>query len=505
MSSNGAARGGMASHTPHGRTCLPCELRPGSPPSPAQVLKLDGDPLAGVGLQVGERVAYSDETGRFLLTDVPDGYQRLVMMGFTANSGDRHYGMFEHGVDIEPGSTATLPFTIWMPLLDTQNAVVLPQGRTSRVVVARTPRIPGMELHVPAGIELRTPGGGALESLTLTQVPLDRTPFPLPEGTRLVVVPQGHGTNVLAADGMLAVAGKGVRAVFPNVPGGRPGEKFELRSYEPHAFGWYSWGEGRVSGDGRQITSRRQDTLSEVGCVLIIGPAETTVPPNANVQPIMDPVDPSTGQFVYEKTDLFVPDVIPIALRRSYSSGWTLSRAFGKGALHNFDFYLTGDGQTFMWAELVTGSGARIRYTRISPPPTGGGTVEEAIMSHTGSATAFYKSDLAHGSWPVIGIGWRIRFTNGTAWYLKSSALTAPRLARIVDRVGNAVVVTRPPDGPHRITSPNGRWIELDVRWKRSSLPGARPCGPGRRLHVRCERATIDRSRSRSRRHGVRL
>jgi RHS repeat-associated protein len=428
-----------------------------------QVLKLDGNPLPGVALQVDDRVAYSDDTGRFLLTGVPEGYQRLVMMGFTANSGDRHYGVFEHGVDIEPGQTTRLPFTIWMPLIDTQNAVALPQGRTSRVVVARTPRIPGMELHVPAGLELRTPSGGVLESLTLTPVPLDRTPFPLPEGTRLFVVPQGHGTSVVAADGMLALAGKGVRAVFPNVPGGRPGERFELRSYEPYAFGWYSWGEGRVSGDGLRITSRRQDTLSEIGCGLVIGPAETTAPPNVNGPTIMDPVDPSTGQFVYEKTDLFVPDVIPIALRRSYSSGWTANRAFGKGTLHNFDFHLTGDGQAYMWAELITLSGARVRYTRVAPPPPGGGSLADAQFWHTGPATAFYKSILSYGSWPVIGQGWRILFKDGMAWYLKQSGLQAPRLARIVDRMGNEVVVTRPLDGPHRITSPNGRWIELDL------------------------------------------
>jgi hypothetical protein len=34
--------------------------------------------------------------------------------------------------------------------------------------------------------------------------------------------------------------------------------------------------------------------------------------------PAGDPVDPSTGLFILEKTDLALPDVIPITLRRTY-------------------------------------------------------------------------------------------------------------------------------------------------------------------------------------------
>jgi hypothetical protein len=60
-------------------------------------------------------------------------------------------------------------------------------------------------------------------------------------------------------------------------------------------------------------------------------------------------------------------------------------------------------------------------------------------MSHTGSATAFYKSRLAYGR-PVIGLGWRIRFTNG-GLVPQAVGSDGPALARIVDRVGNAVVV----------------------------------------------------------------
>jgi hypothetical protein len=44
-----------------------------------------------------------------------------------------------------------------------------------------------------------------------------------------------------------------------------------------------------------------------------------------------DPVDLSTGQFVMDKTDLVVRDVIPVTLTRTYRTGDNGSRPFGIG------------------------------------------------------------------------------------------------------------------------------------------------------------------------------
>ena len=57
-----------------------------------QVLKLDGEPLPHVTLEIGNRKAQSDSTGRFLLTDIPAGHQVLVIEGATANSPGKSYG-----------------------------------------------------------------------------------------------------------------------------------------------------------------------------------------------------------------------------------------------------------------------------------------------------------------------------------------------------------------------------------------------------------------------------
>ncbi len=91
---------------PHGTTALA-----------GQVLKLNGDPLVHVTLELGNRTVQSDSTGRFLLTDIPSGHQVLVIDGATANSPGKTYGRFEFGDEIKAGLTNKLDFKIWMSLL----------------------------------------------------------------------------------------------------------------------------------------------------------------------------------------------------------------------------------------------------------------------------------------------------------------------------------------------------------------------------------------------------
>jgi hypothetical protein len=123
-----------------------------------QVLRLNGQPLANVTIRVGYRSARTDATGRFLVTNLHAGYPTMHIEGATANQPGRTYGHFSVGVDIDAGQTNVLPYTIWMPLIDTAHATRLPVP-TRREVVATTPRIAGLEVHVPAGVVLQTDDG----------------------------------------------------------------------------------------------------------------------------------------------------------------------------------------------------------------------------------------------------------------------------------------------------------------------------------------------------------
>src|SRR6266498_5665400 len=57
-----------------------------------QVLRLNGQPLPDVTLQIDALTATSDAAGRFLLAPVPAGRRQLVIDGGTAGTSGRTYG-----------------------------------------------------------------------------------------------------------------------------------------------------------------------------------------------------------------------------------------------------------------------------------------------------------------------------------------------------------------------------------------------------------------------------
>ena len=455
--------GGLKDGKPHSRWM---DLPPLQAPSDVtalagQVLRLDGEPLARVTLQYGTRIATSDATGRFLLQDIPNGYHPLLMLGHTANAPGKTYGMFEYGVRVEEKKTNVLPFTIWMPLIDTEHAIQLPGGRTQRKIIATTPKILGLEVHIPAGVTLRAPNGQLLESLSLTPIPLDRTPFPVEPGTLVFIAPQGHGTMVESHDGAMALAGAGVRVIFPNTANHPPGTKLSFRSYDAHGFGWFTLGQLTVSADGRQIAAAPGVTLGEVGCVLTLAiyrGARTAL----GALGLGEPVNAASGVFVHAKTDLVVPDVIPIVLRhlaRSDDNNGVFRGDFGPGTHHDYEMNLEGDGQAYSFAVLPLAD-RDIRYTRISP----GTDIAGAVMEHTTTPTRWYKSQL---SWSQSLGGWEIKLTDGTRYQFVSFHNAGPKLVAIIDRLGNTLTITRELTGGGnllRIPTPNGRWVAFTTQ-----------------------------------------
>jgi len=164
----------------------PLQAPPGVTALAGQTLRLNGLPLSEVHVSLAGVRTITDKTGRFLLTDVPAGRQELVVDSRPASRRGRTYGIFMIAVDVGGGSTTTLPFTIWLPTLDTRHEIRLPV-HSGRDFVARTPRIPGLEVHIPAGGRLRDADGKIAKSMTITPIPIDRPPFPLPKGLGISV------------------------------------------------------------------------------------------------------------------------------------------------------------------------------------------------------------------------------------------------------------------------------------------------------------------------------
>src|SRR5262249_2791541 len=138
-----------------------------------QVLRLDGRPLAHVTLEVHGHDTRTDGTGRFLLilSGMASGHCELEIDGRRANRPHRTDGTFEYGLDLVAGRTAVLPFTIWMPLIDTAHQVTIASPTTSETVIT-TPDIPWLELHLPAGTVIKDDEGHVVRTVSITPIPV---------------------------------------------------------------------------------------------------------------------------------------------------------------------------------------------------------------------------------------------------------------------------------------------------------------------------------------------
>jgi RHS repeat-associated protein len=426
---------------------------PGETALSGRVLTLLGKPLADVTISVDGRPAKTDNTGRFLLAGLNNGHRVMLIDGRTASKTGRAYGIFRAGIDITFGKTNVLPYTIWMPRLDTGHAAKV-SAPTAAETSLSTPLIPGLELRLPAGTIIRDLDGQTVTEVTITPIPTDRPPFPLPRGVNVPVffTIQPGGAQVIPPR---------ARLIYPNFIGSRPGTRIDFWNYDPTEKGWYVYGQGTVSPDAKQIIPDPGVVIYEFSGAMVSAPtnAPTDGPPGGSGPKDKDgePVDLSTGLFVYQRNDLVIPDTIPISLTRTYRQSDTVSRPFGIGMTHPYEIFMIGDTRPYTYQELILPDGARIHYDRISP----GTSFSDAIYEHTSTQTGFYKSQLAWN-----GSGWDLTLKDGTVYtFPDSDSATVPRRAACTsmrNRFGDTLTLTRDSNSNlTRIITPNGRWVEF--------------------------------------------
>lgn len=414
-----------------------------------QVLALNGRPLANVSLQVGTKSAQTDQTGRFLLTDLAEGHHVMKLDGRPANGNGKTYGVFKIGVDITAGKTNLLGYTIWMPKLDTGHAVTI-ASPTTRETVITNPHIPGLELRLPQQTVIRDMDGNTVTQLSITPIPTNQPPFPLPAGVKVPVffTIQPGGSQVIPPRAQL---------IYPNFTNEPAGGRIDFWNYDAEVKGWYIYGKGTVSANGRQVIPDPGVVLYEFTGAMISDPSNAPPEGPEDCQECKDgdPVDLGTGLFVYNQTDLVIQDVIPLALTRTYRPRDTVSRPFGIGTSHPYEIFLVGDFNTYAFIELILPDGGHIRYERLFP-----GINFDTQFEHTATPGAFYKSILAWN-----GGGWNLTLRNGTVYnFPDSDGMIGPRFAAMTgmhDRNGNSLTLSRSNGNLTKITSPNGRYIEF--------------------------------------------
>ncbi|MFF4160310.1 RHS repeat-associated core domain-containing protein [Streptomyces sp. NPDC001678] len=421
---------------------------PGTTAVTGHVLKLDGTPLAKVRVSVGRASALTDDRGRFLLPGIDTGATTLLVEGGTADAGDRHYGVFRIRIRPKAGETTDLGFPVWMTPLDTRHTLTF-EAPAQQDIVLTTPQIPGLEVRIPKGSVVRDERGNPVTRLGITAIPIDRPPFPLPKNR---VVPvfftvQPGGTYVFP---------KGAQIVYPNYTHEPPGTVVEFMDYDPKGRGWYVYGHGAVTADGRQVVPDAKTRIWAFNGAMFN--VSDLIPWDlSRISDVIDwlsgdPVDLGTGMLTDSRTDLAVADPLGSAeVNRTYWQGDTQTRAFGIGRDLSYNVFLHSQEQ-YKEVDLYLPGGQRVHYVRTSP----GSSYSDAVFEPAGTPGGFRGTKIAWNN----NAGWDLTFRDGSVWVFPQYA----PLKEIRDRHGNTVRLTRLNDTKGqvtRITTPDGRWITL--------------------------------------------
>lgn len=149
-------------------------------------------------------------------------------------------------------------------------------------------------------------------------------------------------------------------------------------------------------------------------------------------------VNLQSGRFVLRQTDLFVADVMPLSLTRTYIVWDYRSRAFGVGGNHPYDICPTGTRNPYTYMELNLESDRSVYLQRISK----GTGYADAVFRHDATSSDFYGMQIAWN-----GNGWTLDFRDGRrflfpeAYFAKNYAQGAA--TEMMDANGNRIQLKR--------------------------------------------------------------
>ena len=130
-----------------------------------------------------------------------------------------------------------------------------------------------------------------------------------------------------------------------------------------------------------------------------------------------------SGMFKLRQTDIFVADVMPLSLTRTYRVWDEYSRAFGVGGNHPYDICPTGTRYPYTYMNLNLEDGREIYLPRISK----GTRYEDAVFRNGNAGSEFYDARIGWND-----NGWTMNFRDGRqflfpeAYDAKSFAQGAP-------------------------------------------------------------------------------
>ncbi|QDS86922.1 Putative deoxyribonuclease RhsC [Rosistilla ulvae] len=213
------------------------------------VLDVDGTPIAGMQVDLGQVSVLTDASGRFTLnlgngTLVSD---TLKIRG-EIYAGDASYPFIAEKLplvlDRHPfaGVNNVIGRPIYLPKLDLANGQTIDPLNNTTVTTAA---VPDTSVEIVAGTLLNQQGTSFDGTLSITEVPMTLTPAALPPGLQPdIVLTIQPGEMVFTAPAPLT---------FPNRSGWAPGTLMDLWSINPVTGQFDDVGDMRVSSDGQRI------------------------------------------------------------------------------------------------------------------------------------------------------------------------------------------------------------------------------------------------------------
>ncbi len=416
-----------------------------------RVLRTDDAPLGNVTVRLGRKATRTNSQGWWMLPDVPAGHQ--VMM-FDARSADRdgiHYPITMVAWKLDAHKDNRLPFTTYCPILDTAHTTQIDPKRDT---VHTTPLIPGLEIHIPKGAKITSVDGTPVTSITTTLVPYDKPLYPMSlvkdEGNHFTMQPGG------------AVSSKPIRVVYPNLPCKNPqgyprGTRVQLWEYDPMGHGgWHQYGTGAVTESGNQIEAENGEGFRVFGCALS---SRTLVPRLGTGGCVGRPVDLATGAFFESATDLVVPGLMPLVLKRTLRNQSSFSRHFGINMFTPFDLMRFGSpgGGLGSYIEFYDDRDTAFRFIFTTSTPHNTYAATEAGTNDVRFAGAKILQIKTQNYPTADGNNYFLYFKDGTMYGFDGHG----HLREIRDPSQNSILIER--DGPGlgmtKITQPSGRYL----------------------------------------------
>jgi RHS repeat-associated protein len=376
--------------------------------------------------------------------------------GRTASAPNRTYPVLAEPANIVEGEANVVPYVFYLPSIAVENEIIIAPAQTT---VVTTPNVPGLQLTVPAGANLRNRDNTPVTRVSITPVPIDRTPTPLPSNvtTAMVYTNQPGG----------AISDIPMPMVFPNLQGADPGTRAELYAFNHDTVQWYVYGYGRVSADGRLIEPEINPATGQpyglvdfswyFPSVAADNPGDPRPCPTNRTS---NPVDLATGSKIETMTDVtFGGTRGGLSLTRVYSSDLSASQPgsppvsgrFGRGTKDNYDVKLSG---TF-------GQGGAGRII-LAEERTG--RLFSYVRTDTDGAFIFQSTGT------ISHLGNEIRqLTNGTFEFRSAEGSimrfdSDGKLIALVDRNGNTTTLSYTGAALTTVTDPVGRSLTFEYQ-----------------------------------------